>query len=126
VTHDLDLATVVHALKIWRHYIIDKRCEVYTDHRSLKYIFTLSDLNLRQRRWLEHIKGYDIRINYHPGKSNVVTDTLSHRSHLSALTIEELTPEASALCRVQLTQFGTSDQCRGSYAGSRINASTRY
>jgi hypothetical protein len=35
-------------LKIWRHYIIEKRCEVYSDHKSLKYIFTQPDLNLRQ------------------------------------------------------------------------------
>jgi hypothetical protein len=48
LTHDLELAAMVHALKIWRHYIIGKRCEVYSDHKSLKYIFTQSDLNLRQ------------------------------------------------------------------------------
>jgi hypothetical protein len=47
-THDLELAAVVHALKIWRHYIIGKRCEVYLDHKSLKYMFTQPDLNLRQ------------------------------------------------------------------------------
>jgi hypothetical protein len=68
-THDLELAAVVHALKIWRHYIIGKRCEVYSDHKSLKYIFTQPDLNLRQRRWLELIKDYDLGINYHPGKA---------------------------------------------------------
>jgi hypothetical protein len=49
-THDLELAAVVHALKIWRHYLMRKRCELYTDHKSLKYIFTQSNLNLRQRR----------------------------------------------------------------------------
>jgi hypothetical protein len=48
LTHDLELVAVVHALKIWRHYIIGKRCEVYSDHKSLKYIFTQPDLNLRQ------------------------------------------------------------------------------
>jgi hypothetical protein len=47
-THDLELAAVLHALKIWRHYMIGKRCEVYSNHKSLKYIFTQSDLNLRQ------------------------------------------------------------------------------
>jgi hypothetical protein len=47
LTHDFELATMVHALKIWRHYIIGKRCEVYSDHKSLKYIFTQLDLNLR-------------------------------------------------------------------------------
>jgi hypothetical protein len=55
-THDLELAAVVHALKIWRHYIMGTKCQVYTDHKSLKYIFPQKDLNLRQRRWLEHIK----------------------------------------------------------------------
>jgi hypothetical protein len=67
-THDLKLAAVVHAPKIWRHYLIGHRCEIYSDHMSLKYIFTQNDLNLRQRRWLELIKDYDLRINYHPGK----------------------------------------------------------
>jgi hypothetical protein len=47
-THDLELVAIVHALKIWRHYIIGKRCELYSDHKSLKYIFTRPDLNLRQ------------------------------------------------------------------------------
>jgi hypothetical protein len=51
-THDLELAAVVHALKIWRHYLFGQRCDIYTDHRSLKYIFTQSELNMRQRRWL--------------------------------------------------------------------------
>jgi hypothetical protein len=55
LTHDLELAAVVYALKIWRHYIIGKRCEVYSDHKSLTYIFTQPDLNLRQQRWLELI-----------------------------------------------------------------------
>jgi hypothetical protein len=64
-THDLKLAAVVHAL-IWRHYLIGHRCEIYSDHKSLKYIFTQNDLNLRQRRWLELIKDYDLGINYHP------------------------------------------------------------
>jgi hypothetical protein len=73
-THDLELATVVHALKIWRHYLMGKRCALYMDHKSLKYIFTKSNLNLRQRRWLELIKDYDLTINYHPEKAIVVAD----------------------------------------------------
>jgi hypothetical protein len=52
-THNLELATVVHALKIWRHYLIGNKCEIYNDHKSLKYIFTQPDMNLRQRRLLE-------------------------------------------------------------------------
>jgi hypothetical protein len=57
-THDLELAAVVHDLKIWSHYLMGTRCNIYTDHKSLKYIFTQADLNMRQRRWLELIKDY--------------------------------------------------------------------
>jgi hypothetical protein len=89
----LELAVIVHALKIWRHYIIGKRCEVYSDHKSLKYIFTQPDLNLRQQRWLELIKDYDLVINYHPSKANVVADSLSRRSHVNMLATRELLPE---------------------------------
>jgi hypothetical protein len=64
-----------------------KRCELYTDYKSLKYIFTQSNLNLRQRRWLQRIKDYDLGINYHPGKANVVVDTLSRISHVSQLVV---------------------------------------
>jgi hypothetical protein len=88
-----DSHVVVHALKIWRHYNIGKRCEVYSDHKSLKYIFTQPDLNLRQRRWLDLIKDFDLGINYHPDKANVVADTLSRRSHLNMLATRELLPE---------------------------------
>jgi ribonuclease HI len=88
--HDLELAAVVHALKIWRHYLMGKRCELYTDHKSLKYIFTQLNLNLRQRRWLELIKDYDLGINYHPEKANVVADALSRRSHVSQLVVDSM------------------------------------
>nr|AAV31274.1 putative polyprotein [Oryza sativa Japonica Group]AAV31378.1 putative polyprotein [Oryza sativa Japonica Group] len=83
-THDLELAAVVHALKIWRHYLFGTRTEVYTDHKSLKYIFTQPDLNMRQRRWLELIKDYDMGIHYHPGKANVVADALSRKGYCNA------------------------------------------
>jgi hypothetical protein len=67
-----------------------KRCELYTDHKSLKYIFTQSNLNLRQRRWLELITDYDLGINYHPGKANVVVNALSRRSHVSQLVVNSM------------------------------------
>jgi hypothetical protein len=66
--HNLELVAVVHALKIWRHYLMGNRCNIFTDHKSLKYIFTQSELNMRQRRWLELIKDYDLEVHYHPGK----------------------------------------------------------
>jgi hypothetical protein len=67
-----------------------KRCELYMDHKSLKYIFTQSNLNLRQRRLLELIKDYDLGINYHPGKANVLADDLSRRSHVSQLVVDSM------------------------------------
>jgi hypothetical protein len=91
-THDLELAAVVHALKIWRHYMIGNKCQIFTDHKSLKYIFTQKDLNLRQRRWLELIKDYDLDIQYHPGKANVVADALSRKSQTNML-IGHLLPQ---------------------------------
>ncbi|WVZ97171.1 hypothetical protein U9M48_042726 [Paspalum notatum var. saurae] len=80
-THDLELAAVVHALKIRRHYPLGNTCHIYTDHKSLKYILTQPELNMRQRRWLELIKDYDLEIHYHPGKANVVADALSRKAH---------------------------------------------
>ncbi|KAJ0752693.1 putative nucleotidyltransferase, Ribonuclease H [Helianthus annuus] len=68
-THDLELAAVVFALKIWRHYLYGESCDIFTDHKSLKYIFTQKELNMRQRRWLEILKDYDANIQYHPGKA---------------------------------------------------------
>jgi hypothetical protein len=67
-----------------------KRSELYTDRKSLKYIFTQSNLNLRQRRWLELIKDYDLGIKYHLGKANVVADALSRRSHVSQLVVSSM------------------------------------
>jgi hypothetical protein len=93
LTHDLDLAAVVHTLKIWRHYLMGKRCELYMDHKSLKYIFTQSDLKLRQRTWLELIKDYDLGINYHPRKANVVANALSRRSHANHLVVKSIPSE---------------------------------
>ncbi|KAL0541298.1 hypothetical protein IC582_021340 [Cucumis melo] len=85
-THDLELAAVVFALKIWRHYLYGEKIQIFTDHKSLKYFFTQKELNMRQRRWLELVKDYDCEILYHPGKANVVADALSRKvSHSAAL-----------------------------------------
>ncbi|KAA0042469.1 Transposon Ty3-I Gag-Pol polyprotein [Cucumis melo var. makuwa] len=86
-THDLELATVVLALKIWRHYLSGEKCHIFTDHKSLKYIFDQKELKLRQRRWLELIKDYDCIIEYHPSKANVVADALSRKSRLPKSTL---------------------------------------
>ncbi|KAK1613206.1 hypothetical protein QYE76_036879 [Lolium multiflorum] len=78
--HDLELAAVMYALKSWRQFLYGSKCELYTDHKSLKYFFTQKELNMRQKRWLELIKDYELTINYTPGKANVVADALSRKS----------------------------------------------
>jgi hypothetical protein len=92
-THDLELAALVHTLKIWRHYLIGYRCEIYSDHKSLKYIFTQNDINLRQRRWLELIKDYNLGINYHLGKANVVADALSCMKYCNTTVAQRVPSE---------------------------------
>ncbi|KAA0046150.1 pol protein [Cucumis melo var. makuwa] len=91
-THDLELAAVVFAMKIWRHYLYGEKIQIYTDHKSLKYFFTQKELNMRQRRWLELVKDYDCDILYHPGKANVVADALSRKVAHSAALITKQTP----------------------------------
>ena len=79
LAHDLELAVLVFALKIWLHYLYGEKCRIFTDHKSLKYLLTQKDLNLRQRRWLELFKDYDYIIDYHLRKANVVADALSRK-----------------------------------------------
>ena len=78
-THDLELAAVVFSLKIWRHYLYGETFQIFTDHKSLKYLLSQKELNMRQRRWLELLKDYDCTIEYHLGKENVVADALSRK-----------------------------------------------
>jgi ribonuclease HI len=92
-THDLELAAVVHALKTWRHYLYGQKCDIYTDHKSLKYIFTQSELNMRQQRWLELIEDYELENHYHPGKANVVKDALSRKRHVNMLAAHPMSFE---------------------------------
>ena len=85
--HDLELVVVVFAPKVWRHYLYGETCEIYTDHKSLKYLFSQKELNMRHRRWIELLKDYDCRILYHLGKANVVIDALSRKSYGSMSTL---------------------------------------
>ena len=89
-THDLELAAVVFVLKIWRHYLYGSRFELFSDHKSLKYLFDQKELNMRQRRWLELLKDYDFGLNYHLGKANVVADALNRKTlHMSSMMAKE-------------------------------------
>jgi hypothetical protein len=84
------------ALRTWWHYLLGNVVHIYTDHKSLKYIFTQPDLNMRQRTWLELIKDYELEVYYHPGKANVVTNALSHKAHCNYLPTIRLTGEESS------------------------------
>ena len=106
--HDLELAAVVFPLRIWRHYLYGVPCRIVTDPKSLQYLFTQKDLNIRQRRWVELIKDYECTIEYHPGKANVVADALSRKStdsisHLKAVYLPRLVELRSLGVRLELT-----------------------
>ena len=117
-THDLELASIVFALKIWRHYLYGEKCFIYTDYKSLKYFPLQRDLNLRQRRWMKLIKDYDCVVDYHLGKANVVADALSRKlvqtlralnAHLSlsdeGAIVAELIAKSDLLYRVLEAQM---------------------
>ncbi|KAL0541350.1 hypothetical protein IC582_021392 [Cucumis melo] len=101
-THDLELAAVVFALKIWRHYLYGEKIQIFTDHKSLKYFFTQKELNMRQRRWLELVKNYDCEILYDPGKANVVANALSRKVAHSAALITKQAPLLRDLERAEI------------------------
>ena len=89
-THDLELASIVHALKMWRHYLMGRIFELRTDHCGLKYLFDQPTLNARQARWLEFLCGYDFEIKHIKGKENKVADALSRKvqeMHVASLSI---------------------------------------
>jgi hypothetical protein len=117
-THDLELAAVVHAVKIWRHYLMRNKCELYTDHKSLKYFFTQTELNMRQKRWFELIKDYNVEINYHPGKANVVADALSRKTYCNNLMVKEEQPalhEELEKLRIEIVDHGQANELRVTY-----------
>ena len=87
--HDLELATMVFALKLWRHYLYGVHVDKFTDHKSIQYVFTQRELSLCQRRWLELLKDYDMNVHYHPGKANVVADGLSRMNMGTTAHIED-------------------------------------
>ena len=110
-THDLELAAIVFALKIWCHYLYGEQFEVFSDHKSLRYIFTQRDLNMRQRRWMEYLEDYDFTLHYHPGKVNVVADALSWKSR--GVLASVASQEWQMLETVEQIRLQYSDQAQG-------------
>ena len=101
-THDLELAAIVFALKIWRHYLFGEKCHMFSDHKSLKYLMTQKDFNLQQRRWFELLKDYELVIDYHPGKANVVADALSRKSLFAMNAHLVLSDDGSVLAELKV------------------------
>nr|GEZ15690.1 retrotransposon protein, putative, Ty3-gypsy subclass [Tanacetum cinerariifolium] len=89
-THDLELGAVVFALKMWRHYLYETRCTIFTDHKSLQRILDQKKLNIRQRSWLKLLRDYDCNIRYHSRKANVVADALSRKERSKPLRVRAL------------------------------------
>ena len=76
----MELAAIVFALKILRHYLYGEQFELFSNRKSFKYIFTQRDLNIRQRRWMEYLEDYEFTLHYHPGKANAVANVLNQKS----------------------------------------------
>ncbi|GJV76862.1 putative reverse transcriptase domain-containing protein [Tanacetum coccineum] len=88
-THDIEFATMVFALKIWRHYLYGVKFIIYTDYRSLQYFLKKKGSNMRQRRWLDLLQDYNYEILYHPGKVNVVADALIRKEREKVTRIHD-------------------------------------
>nr|GEZ69162.1 putative reverse transcriptase domain-containing protein [Tanacetum cinerariifolium] len=89
-THDLELGAVVFALKIWRHYLYDTKCIVFTNHKSPQHVLNQKELNMRLCRWLELLADYDCEIRYHPGKANAIADALSRKRIIKSRRVKPL------------------------------------
>ncbi|KAI3718850.1 hypothetical protein L6452_19735 [Arctium lappa] len=104
-THDLELAEVMFALKIWRHYLYGVKCQVFTDHKSLQHMFNQKELNMRQRGWMELLSNYDCEILYHLGKANVVADVLSRKEIGDSTKVVAFRVEATSNLFMEIRKF---------------------
>mgnify|MGYP006280086663 CR=1 FL=1 len=88
--HDREMLAIVHALRVWRHYLEGPPVLGITDHDALRHFMTQPHLTRRQARWMEFLQDYDIEIKYQPGKTNVVADALSRRADLASISFVTL------------------------------------
>ncbi|KAA3480841.1 ty3-gypsy retrotransposon protein [Gossypium australe] len=124
-THHLELAAIVFALNIWRYHLHGERCWIFTDHKSLKYWMTQKEFNLRQRSWLELIKDYELVIDYHPGKANIVADALSRKSlfALRAMNTQmDLLDDDSVLAELRARALFLQEICEDQKEDSNLQA----
>lgn len=84
-THDLELAVIIHDLKMWRHYLLGRRFILMSDHSGLSYLFDQRDLNEKQARWLAMISEFEFEIRYIRGKKNKFVDALSRRIQVNQI-----------------------------------------
>nr|GEW64830.1 hypothetical protein [Tanacetum cinerariifolium] len=119
ITHDLEQGAVVFALKIWRHYLYRIKSVIYTDHKSLHYIFSQKELNMQQRRCIELFSDYDCEIHYHSCKANVVTDALSRKEKVKPRRVRviNMTLQSSIKDMILETQKEASDESAGLQRG---------
>ncbi|GJV53639.1 putative reverse transcriptase domain-containing protein [Tanacetum coccineum] len=118
-THDLELGAVVFALKILRDYLYETKSVIYTDHKSLHYIFSQKELNMRQNRWIELFSDYNCKIRYHLGKANVVADALSRKERVKPKRARamNMTLQSSIKDRILAAQKEASDESTGLQRG---------
>nr|GEV28052.1 putative reverse transcriptase domain-containing protein [Tanacetum cinerariifolium] len=117
--YDLELGAVVFALKIWRHYLYGTKCVIYMDHKSLQCIFCPKELNMRQHRWIELFSDYDCEIRYHPGKANVVVDSLSRKERVKPKRVRarNIILQSSIKDRILASQKEAVDEFAGLQRG---------
>ncbi|MCO5581432.1 hypothetical protein L7F22_035316 [Adiantum nelumboides] len=104
-THDLELLAVIHTLKNWRHYLLSQIFELVTDHKSLKWIFTQPELNMRQRRWVEFLQEFNFEIKFRPGKENQAADALSRRVATLAISLLSSSLPEEVQQKIQLDDY---------------------
>jgi len=109
-THEREQLAIMHALRLWRHYLLGKQFTIKTDNSALQYLRTQKNLSGRQARWMQLLEQYDFTVQHVPGKSNVVADALSRRPDLAVNTLVASTLEPHPLLDRVLAARASDDR----------------